>query len=177
MLQFSTKQLFIILSATALSTVAVFSLGVLSASLVSAQAEPPVAAQRDVTGPAVVEADACDGLIVPIVAPEVVVQQPADAATITPRYGLQVAVFDQLDNAIAFAARHRDGEFRARVFRRPARDTASAYPVLVGLYGDMADAQQAKQTYRQHSPAEVFVTDASRLQEEILLEPVMAMLP
>lgn len=173
-LQFSTKQLFTILAGTAVATVTVFSLGLFSATLIAdrpqegtadlAEAQPPVAAIARQDAP---KAAAADAAIIPIQA-----QTPRTAA----RYGVQVAVFAQRENAIHFVARHANPTFPARVFRRAEDGDRRVYPVLVGLYDSMDEARQAQQAYHTQSSADAFVTDASGLQEETLPVPALAML-
>lgn len=172
-LQFSTKQLFTILAGTAVATVAVFSLGLLSATLIAERpagvvevpAQAPLAGLEQPAAPAV---HSRDDSIIPI---------QAASAPAAESYGVQIALFAQRDNAVRFAARHDDIAFPARVFSRVEDDDRHVYPVLVGLYDSMAAAQQAKQAYRAQSATDSFVTDANGLREETLAAPTVAMLP
>lgn len=176
MLQFSTRQLFIVLAATAFATVAVFMLGLTSASLIADQPGGrhgvALAAQLpDTAGTA-----ACEPII-PIAAAGGTAAQADTARPATQTYGVQIAVFDELENAIAFAARHSDSDFHARIFSRAAAPSGTVYPVLIGLFDTMDAAQQAKLSFHARFAADSFVTDATRLRGEITLNRTLAMLP
>lgn len=187
MLQFSARQLTIIISSAVVASLTVYTLGVLTGTAI---AEPPrhSAIERIAEQPAnALPADACIELPLQATAAgpaedpaaldaPVAIEPPAaiDRAERL-RYGIQVAVFEQLDNAIAFVQQHRGERFAPRIFRRAEAQAKSVYPVLVGLYDTMDAAQQAKHAFNRQSAIEAFVTDASRLQEEIVRSQIVAM--
>lgn len=175
-LQFSIQQFFVLLSVTVVSTVAIFSLGLMAASLMSespestpmAAVEAPQAIIAE-TAPTVVQTPPLDTSIIPLRQPPQTLAEPV-------RYGVQVAVFEQLENAITYADKRHDADFQARIFSKTSPGAKTVYPVLVGLYDNMDDAQQAKHAFHERFAADSFVTDATQLQEAVVLIPTVAML-
>lgn len=179
-LQFSTKQFFTIITATVFITASVFALGLLSASLISEQPATVTAAHDTMAiepiAPEAKQPQQVQALVVSA-EPEVPFEDlPVPAAGPKPVYGVQIAMFNDLNNALQFTARQpADSEFRPRVYTRTNQKHTVVYPIVVGLYQDMAAAQQAKQAYQQRFSADAFVSDASLLQDEILVSPTLAM--
>ena len=174
-LEFSTRQLFTILSTTVVATLAVFSLGLLTATLIADKPETSPIALIEGRAPAAAVAEACVEQPLPAAEQTVSVQEPPAPPAERPRYGVQIAVFEQLENAIKLAALYSDTEFQARIFSKQASGSKTVYPVLVGLFGNMDEAQQAKLSFHARFAADSFVTDATLLQEEIALAPTVAM--
>jgi hypothetical protein len=176
MLQVSPKQLTLLVSTTVLSTLAIFSLGLLTATLMTREAASDRIAMIGAQRPAAVAIPATS----PIAnteqtdtKPRVAVAQQQHAEQ--QRYGVQVAVFEQLDNAIQYVALHSDKAFPARIFRRPEAGATTVYPVLVGVFDNMDAAQQAKQAFTAMFASDAFVTDATTLREQMGEAQTLAM--
>lgn len=172
--QFSTRQLSIIAAVIVGTTLAVFSLGLMTAGAFSEQAQAVEIQPIEPRPESALAAAACIELPAP--AQTTATQAPPGPPTEAGRYGIQAGVFAELDNAVEFAARHADPEFPARIFRRVDGDNKALYPVLVGLYPTMDEAQQAKHAFIKKSALDSFVTDASQLSEEIVPTRTLAML-
>ena len=175
-LQFSDKQLFLILATTVACTLAVFTLGLMAASLIADKPQDNSIALIGARTPTAVEPVACSDQGIPAAEPVASVQQQTEPAAKPLRYGVQIGVFEQLENAIEFVALRRDALPQARIYSRAATASKTVYPVLVGLFDNMDDAQQARHAFHERYAADSFVTDATRLQEEIVLEQTVAML-
>lgn len=172
---FSTKQLFVLLSTTAVSAVAVFSLGLLVATLITDKADSNAVDLVATEAKIVTASTTCADQSLQV--SSATTNQPLiEVSADRPRFGVQIAVFETLENAIALAKLRSDEQFHARVYSRPASESKTVYPVLIGLFGNMDDAQKAKHSFHEKFSADSFVTDATKLREEVLLGQTMAML-